>query len=299
MSWLTDFIPPRIRNFISKREVPENLWSKCTACETMLLIRDLEKTHYVCSHCGHHGLWSAKLRYAALFDDGVYTALDTLKVKDDPIHFRDQKRYTERLKDARVKTGQYEAVLLAHGHIEALPVVSACFDFGFIGGSMGMGVGEILIQGAQYALAQRLPYIIFSASGGARMQEGILSLMQMPRTVLALTQLREQGIPFISVLTHPTTGGVAASFAALGDITLAEPKAVIGFTGPRVIQETTRQPLPVGFQTAEFQQQHGFIDSIVSRSSMRAVLTKILRLFHAPKDCSVAMHMSHHEVKEG
>lgn len=287
MSWLTDFIPPRIRNFISKREVPENLWSKCTACETMILIRDLEKTHYVCSHCDHHALWASKLRYAALFDEGMYTIIDTPKIKDDPIHFRDQKRYTERLKDARTKTQQYEAVLLAHGCIERLPVVAACFDFGFIGGSMSMGVGEILIQGATYALMHRLPYLIFSSSGGARMQEGILSLMQMPRTVLALTQLREQGVPFISILTHPTTGGVAASFAALGDITLAEPKAVIGFTGARVIQETTRQPLPGGFQTAEFQQQHGFIDQIISRKHMRSTLAKLLRLFQEPTDSAV------------
>ena len=282
MSWLTDFIPPRIRNFISKREVPENLWSKCTACETMILIRDLEKTYYVCSHCEHHVLWSSKLRYEALFDEGMYTVIDTPKIKDDPIHFRDQKRYTERLKDARSKMQQYEAVLLAHGCIENLPAVAACFDFGFIGGSMGMGVGEILVQGAKYALTHRLPYIIFSSSGGARMQEGILSLMQMPRTVLALSQLREHGLPFVSVLTHPTTGGVVASFASLGDITLAEPKAVIGFTGARVIQETTRQSLPGGFQTAEFQQQHGFIDRIVPRKQMRGVLAKVLKLFQEP-----------------
>lgn len=279
MSWLTDFIPPRIRNLMSKREVPENLWSKCSACETMMLISDLEKSLYVCPHCDHHVLWSPKLRYKALFDDEKYTILESAHIQDDPIHFRDQKRYTDRLKDARTKTQQSEAVLLAQGCIQHYSVTIACFDFGFIGGSMGISVGETLVQGAHYALKHKTPYIIFSSSGGARMQEGILSLMQMPRTVLALTELREQSIPFISVLTHPTTGGVAASFASLGDITLAEPKAVIGFTGARVIQETTRQILPEGFQTAEFQKNHGFIDQIVHRKEMPQVLATILSLF--------------------
>ncbi|ETZ05112.1 MULTISPECIES: acetyl-CoA carboxylase carboxyltransferase subunit beta [Holospora] len=283
MSWLTDFIPPRIRNLISKREVPEHLWSKCSSCETMILTSDFEKSLYVCSHCGHHGLCPPKLRYSHLFDEGSYSVLESVRLKEDPLQFRDQKRYVDRLKDARLKTQQWEAVLLAQGSILGRTAIVACFNFSFVGGSMGLGVGEILIQGAQWALHHKKPYIIFSSSGGARMQEGILSLMQMPRTVLALTQLRESAIPFISVLTHPTTGGVAASFASLGDITLAEPKAVIGFTGARVIQETTRQPLPPGFQTAEFQKDHGFIDHIINRKEMRAVLGKILSLFDLPK----------------
>ncbi|ETZ07782.1 acetyl-coenzyme A carboxylase carboxyl transferase subunit beta [Holospora obtusa F1] len=279
MSWLTDFIPPRIRNLMSKREVPEHLWVKCMSCETMILTSDFEKSLCVCLQCHHHGLWSPKLRYAALFDEGEYVTIDSVRLREDPLQFRDQKRYTDRLKDARFKTEQSEAVLLAYGNIVNHLAVVACFNFNFIGGSMGMGVGEILIQGAYCALHHKKPYIIFSSSGGARMQEGILSLIQMPRTVLALTQLRENAIPFISVLTHPTTGGVAASFASLGDITLAEPKAVIGFTGARVIQETTRQPLPSGFQTSEFQKDRGFIDHIVHRTKMRDTLGKILDLF--------------------
>ena len=283
MSWLTDFIPPRIRNFMSKREVPENLWSKCTSCETMVLISDLEKSLYVCSQCDYHGLWSPKLRYASLFDEGDYTVLESVRLREDPLQFKDQKRYTDRLKEARSKTQQWEAVLLARGTILTHNAIVACFNFNFIGGSMGLGVGETLIQGAQWALAHKVPYIIFSSSGGARMQEGIISLMQMPRTVLALAQLREEGISFISVLTHPTTGGVAASFASLGDIALAEPKAVIGFTGARVIQETTRRPLPPGFQTSEFQKIHGFVDHIVHRKELRTTLGKILSLFHNPK----------------
>lgn len=271
MSWLTDFVRPRIRNLV-RREVPENLWQKCPACEQMLFHRELQENLHVCKHCQHHLRFPLKERLASLFDQGEYAVLSIPPVPQDPLHFRDSKRYTDRLKEARAKTHADEAIVLARGEIGGHPVVVACFNFDFIGGSMGMAVGEALLKGADVAIEHKSPFIVIPASGGARMQEGILSLMQMPRSVIAVSRLKENGIPYITLLTNPTTGGVSASFASLGDIALAEPAAIIGFTGARVIQETLRIPLPPGFQSAEFQLDHGMIDMVVHRHDVKKKL---------------------------
>lgn len=275
MGWLKHFIRPRIRS-LSKREVPEGLWQKCKNCEKILFSRDLEKDLFVCGYCGFHMMWPVSERLKNLFDDGVYTTLLCQKVPKDPLRFRDMKKYTDRLEAARSKTGSRDAVTVASGKIESYTMIVACFDFGFIGGSMGTEAGESLVYAASQAIEQHSPLLVVTSSGGARMQEGALSLMQMPRSVAAILSLKENRLPFIVLMTHPTTGGVSASFASLGDVTLAEPKAIIGFTGPRVIQETSRQTLPENFQTAEFQLQHGFLDQIVSRKDLRCVLSNIV-----------------------
>ncbi len=267
MSWLTDLVKPRIQSLV-RREIPDNLWQKCPSCEQMLFQRELRENLYICKHCDHHLRIPVKERLTHLFDRGEYTRLSLPKVKEDPLHFRDTKRYTDRLKEARSKTSETDAILLVQGVIQGCPVVVACMNFDFVGGSMGMAVGEALICGADVALKDRNPFIVIPSSGGARMQEGILSLMQMPRSVLAVSRLREAGIPYLTVLTHPTTGGVSASFASIGDVTLAEPGATIGFTGARVIQETLRTPLPLGFQSSEFQKDHGMVDMIVPRQQL-------------------------------
>ncbi len=279
LSWLTNIIPPRIREFVRKKEVPEHLWSKCEKCSQMLLRKDLEKFLFVCPHCQHHMRWPVGERLKALFDEAGYQAISIPKIQDDPLNFKDRKRYTDRLKEGRQELGIYDAITLSLGKVQGHLVVVACFDFQFIGGSMGLAVGETLVKGAELAVSQDVPYLVYSASGGARMQEGMLSLMQMPRSSLAILKVKEQGLPFISFLTHPTTGGVAASFASLGDITLAEPGAVVGFTGARVIEQILRKPLPEGFQEAEFQKSHGFIDLIVHRKQMKNMLGNILALF--------------------
>lgn len=276
MSWLTNLIRPKIRSFTGKRDIPDNLWSKCPQCEQMLLLQDLADNLAVCRYCQHHTRWKIQDRLAHLFDEGKYQLLPLPKVQPDPLHFRDQKRYTDRLKEAKQKTRCDEAIVVAYGLVSNHPLVVSCFNFDFIGGSMGMAVGEALLIGADKAVALQASYLVIPASGGARMQEGILALMQMPRSVIATLRVKEAGLPFLTLLTNPTTGGVAASFASLGDITLAEPGAIIGFTGARVISETLRQPLPEGFQTAEFQKAHGFVDIIVSRKTIRQVLSDIL-----------------------
>lgn len=232
---------------------------------------------FVCTHCGHHMMWPVSARLADLFDGGYYQVLSLPSVFLDPLGFRDQKKYIDRLKDARQKTKEVDAVTLAVGKVAMIPVVVACFNFSFIGGSMGMAAGEALIQGARTAMDKKACFLIVSSSGGARMQEGILSLMQMPRSTIAVQMVKEAGLPVVMLMAHPTTGGVAASFAALGDITFAEPGAIIGFTGARVIQETLRQPLPEGFQTAEFQKKHGFVDLITPRSFFREKFSDVLR----------------------
>ena len=277
MSWLTDLALPKIRDLVRKSDTGENLWRRCDSCGQMIFHRDLEAALQVCPDCGHHMRISPQARLKALFDDERYETIELPKVKIDPLRFRDRKRYGERLKDAQGKTGQGDAMVVGQGGIEGGNAVCAVLNFDFMGGSMGMAVGEAIVAAAKLAGMARQPLVIFTASGGARMQEGILSLMQMARTTVAITELREAGLPYISVLTNPTTGGVTASFAMLGDIHIAEPGAVIGFAGPRVIEDTIREKLPDGFQRAEYLLEHGMLDMVVPRSQMRPRLATLLR----------------------
>ena len=277
MSWLTDLALPKIRDLVRKTETPDNLWDKCPDCEQMIFHRDLEAAMYVCPHCGFHMRISPAMRLKALFDDGAYTTIELPKVAADPLRFRDRKRYGERLREAQAKTGEKDAMIVAHGTVEGQGAVVAIFNFEFMGGSMGMAVGEAIVAAARLARLQERPLIIFSASGGARMQEGILSLMQMARTTAAISELREARLPFLSVLTNPTTGGVTASFAMLGDVQIAEPGAMIGFAGARVIEETIREKLPEGFQRAEYLLEHGMLDMVVPRSELRHRIALVMR----------------------
>jgi acetyl-CoA carboxylase carboxyl transferase subunit beta len=283
MNWITNYVRPKLQALVRKAEVPDNLWDKCPACEKMIFHRDLEANHRVCTHCGHHMRLPAKRRLEMLFDDGAYTQIELPKTVQDPLKFRDRKRYTDRLKEAREKTHEQDAIIVAHGPLGGIRIVAAVFDFEFQGGSMGIAVGEAFLAAAQLAVLQQAPLIAVPASGGARMQEGILSLMQLPRTVIAVQQVREAGLPFIVVLADPTTGGVSASFAMLGDIAIAEPGAVIGFAGARVIEETIREKLPPGFQKAEYLLEHGQVDMVVHRHKLREQLARILRLLTAPQ----------------
>ncbi|EKE09865.1 MAG: hypothetical protein ACD_16C00100G0027 [uncultured bacterium] len=276
MSWFTTFVRPRIKALIEKKEVPDNLWHKCAHCEQMIFRKDLITYQYVCRHCNYHMRMPVKTRLETLFDEGDYTRIPIPSVPIDPLKFKDSKKYTDRLKTCRTITGEEEAIIVAEGTLGKHPVVIAAFDFSFIGGSMGMAVGEGLVKGAERAIELKAAYIAIPASGGARMQEGTLSLMQMPRSVIAVERVKEAGLPYIPLLTNPTTGGVAASFAMLGDIAIAEPGAVIGFTGARVLQETIRQALPTGFQSAEFQLEHGMVDIVVARKDVRQKLINIL-----------------------
>ncbi|MEM9763663.1 MAG: acetyl-CoA carboxylase, carboxyltransferase subunit beta [Pseudomonadota bacterium] len=278
MNWITDYVPPKIKSFFQRREMPENLWHKCDNCGQMIFHRDLRANLNVCTECGHHMAISPRARFNALFDHGAYAEIEVPEPLADPLSFRDEKRYTDRLRDARRKTEEDEAVLVARGAIFGLDVIAAAQDFRFMGGSMGMAVGNALIAAAEAAVGIRAPLVVFAAAGGARMQEGILSLMQMPRTTLAVAQLREAGLPYIVVLTNPTTGGVTASYAMLGDVQLAEPDALICFAGPRVIEQTIRETLPEGFQRSEYLLDHGMIDRVVPRKDMRAELGTMLRL---------------------
>jgi acetyl-CoA carboxylase carboxyl transferase subunit beta len=278
MNWLTNFVRPGMRGFSRKRDVLDSLWSKCPSCSQMLFHRDLAENQHVCPACNHHLRIGPGQRFKALFDDAQYSRIALPPVLIDPLKFRDQKRYTDRLKESRAKTGEKEAVVVAHGAMGGQKAVIAVQNFAFMGGSMGLAAGEALIAAAQLAVLQEAALIVFSAAGGARMQEGILSLMQMPRTTIAVELVREAGLPYIVVLTDPTTGGVTASYAMLGDVSIAEPGALIGFAGPRVIEETIREQLPEGFQRAEFLLEHGMIDMVVHRHELRAKLTQILDL---------------------
>ena len=273
MSWLTDLVRPRIQKLV-KRDTPDNLWEKCPGCEQMVFVRELLDNLSVCKHCQHHFYLSPQERCKQLFDEGHFKTLALDAPPDDPLRFKDKKRYTDRLKEARAR--KKEAIFLATGLLHKRPLTVAAFDFKFIGGSMGMGVGEALLKGAQHALQAKTPYLTIASSGGARMQEGALSPMQMARSTVGVVRLKEAGLPFISLLTHPTTGGVAASFASIGDLNLAEPGALIGFTGARVIQETLRTTLPKGFQTAEFQLEHGALDAVVHRHDLKQTLFKVI-----------------------
>ncbi|MBO6783032.1 MAG: acetyl-CoA carboxylase carboxyltransferase subunit beta [Alphaproteobacteria bacterium] len=278
MSWLTEFVRPKIRALVGGNDVPDNLWQKCPSCEQMLFHRELEENLNVCHACGHHMRLSATQRLEQLFDDAAFKRVAVPAVTPDPLKFRDSRRYTDRLRDAQNKSGEREAIVVAHGTIGGQPVVVAAFDFGFMGGSMGQAVGAGLLAAADAAVEKEAALIAIPASGGARMQEGMLSLVQMPRSVIAVERVREAGLPYIVILTDPTTGGVSASFAMLGDIQIAEPGATIGFAGKRVIQDTVREELPEGFQTAEHLQEHGQVDMVVPRSELRKQLATILGL---------------------
>lgn len=276
MKWFTDYVRPKLNAIVGKKEVPDNLWVKCPGCDQMLFKKDLVSSQQVCRHCDHHLKFPVKDRFASMFDNGEYQLIPIPPVQVDPLKFKDSKKYPDRLKAARQKTGNDDAILVAEGRMGGHPVVIAAFDFDFIGGSMGMAVGEGLVTGAEHAARKKAAFITIPASGGARMQEGILSLMQMPRSIFAIEQVKHAGLPYIVVLTHPTTGGVSASFAMVGDIQIAEPGAVIGFTGARVIQETIRTTLPEGFQSSEFQLDHGMVDIVLHRKDIPKKLTSIL-----------------------
>ena len=280
MSWLQKLLPPKIKRDTGspKKVVPEGLWSKCTACEAVLYRTDLEKNLFVCPKCGHHDRLSARERLDALLDAGGRFEIGAEVLPVDTLKFRDSRRYAERLEDARKQTEEDDALVVMQGSVNAIPLVAAAFEFRFLGGSMGSVVGERFVRGVQVCVEQNMPFVCITASGGARMQEGLLSLMQMAKTCAALTQLSAKKLPFISVLTDPTMGGVSASFALIGDVVTAEPGALIGFAGPRVIEQTVRETLPEGFQRAEFLLEHGAIDMIVDRREMRSRLSALITL---------------------
>jgi acetyl-CoA carboxylase carboxyl transferase subunit beta len=278
MNWITNYVRPRINSIFSRREVPENLWTKCDECGTMLFHRELSDNLNVCTHCDHHMAITPRDRFNTLFDGGIFVEVKVPEPITDPLQFKDQKKYPERMKAAQKKTAEKEAMLVAEGEIGRTPIVAAAQDFGFMGGSMGMYVGNAIIAAAERAVALKRPLVLFSAAGGARMQEGILSLMQMPRTTVAVQMLKEAGLPYIVVLTHPTTGGVTASYAMLGDVQIAEPNALICFAGPRVIEQTIREKLPEGFQRAEYLLDHGMLDRVTPRTQLRDELITIIRM---------------------
>lgn len=282
MNWITNSVLPKIKALVQPRDVPDNLWIKCGGCGEMIFHRNLEENRQVCPNCEHHMRIGAETRMEMLFDDDSYNRIDLPKPVLDPLKFRDRKRYTDRLKEAQAKTGADDAIVVAHGKMGGAPVVLALFRFDFMGGSMGAAVGDALVRAAELAKAQKAPLVVFPASGGARMQEGILSLMQMPRTVIAREIVRESGLPFVVVLTDPTTGGVTASFAMLGDIHIAEPGAIIGFAGQRVIQETIREQLPDGFQRSEYLLEHGMVDMVVHRKDLRDTLIRVFSMVRDP-----------------
>lgn len=282
MNWITDFVRPKLRALVGK-DVPDNLWNKCSKCEQMIFHRDLAESNFVCRYCGYHMRLEAKKRLELLFDDQEYTRIPTPKVVHDPLKFKDLKKYSDRLKEARHKTQEEDAILIATGKIGGHKSVIAAFEFNFMGGSMGTAVGAGLVAAAKAAVKYKAPLIVIPSSGGARMQEGILSLMQMPRTTIAVRQVKEAGLPYITLLTDPTTGGVSASFAMLGDIAIAEPGAMIGFAGARVIQQTIRHALPEGFQTAEYLLEHGMIDMVVPRHQIKERLITLINLLMKPR----------------
>jgi acetyl-CoA carboxylase carboxyl transferase subunit beta len=278
MNWISNYVRPKINSLFSRREVPENLWTKCTECGTMLFHRELSDNLNVCTSCDHHMAISPRDRFKSLFDGGIFTEIKVPEPVVDPLQFKDQKKYPERLKGSQKATGEKEAMLVAEGEMSRTPVVAVAQDFSFMAGSMGMYVGNAIIAAAERAVKLKRPLILFSAAGGARMQEGILSLMQMPRTTVAVQMLKEARLPYVVVLTHPTTGGVTASYAMLGDVQLSEPNALICFAGPRVIEQTIREKLPEGFQRAEYLLDHGMLDRVTHRKALKDELVTIVRM---------------------
>ena len=277
MNWISDFVRPKIKKTTSK-EIADNLWTKCPECGQMLFNKELEKDYFICSFCGHHLRLPVKIRLEMLMDSGKYKLLNLPKLRDHPLDFKDSKKYSDRLRAYRKASQNDDAVIVAVGEIGGVKAVAVFLDFSFMGGSMGTVVGEGIVKAAEFAAKTSSPLVIVSASGGARMQEGILSLMQMARTTAAINILKEKGLPYISVLTDPTTGGVSASFAMLGDIHIAEKGAIIGFAGARVIEQTIRETLPEGFQKAEYLQEHGMVDIVVSRTELKDKISKVLKL---------------------
>jgi acetyl-CoA carboxylase carboxyl transferase subunit beta len=278
MNWISNVVRPKIRNFLNRRESPENLWIKCPETGQLVFYKDVEANQFVIPGSNYHMRMSATARLKSIFDNETWFDIAIPTAPVDPLRFRDERRYTDRLKDARSKTGTNDAIKLGYGKLDGLPVVVAVQDFDFMGGSLGMAAGEAVVKGLETAVEKGTPFIMFAASGGARMQEGILSLMQLPRTTVAVQMLREAGKPYIVVLTNPTTGGVTASYGMLGDVHIAEPGALIGFAGPRVIEQTIREKLPDGFQRAEYLQEHGMVDMVVPRHELRPTLSKLCRI---------------------
>jgi len=279
MNWLKNFVRPKIRGLLgSKRETPENMWVKCPETGQMVFYRDLENNQFVIPGSGYHMRMAPDARLKSMFDAGTYETLALPSAPLDPLKFRDERRYTDRLKEAKQKTGAEDAILAGEGTLDGLPLIITVQDFSFMGGSLGMVAGEGLITSMRAAVEKKTPYVLFASSGGARMQEGILSLMQLPRTTIAVRELREQKLPYVVVLTNPTTGGVTASYAMLGDVHIAEPGALVGFAGPRVIEQTIREKLPEGFQRAEYLQDHGMVDMVVHRHQIRDTVSRVIRL---------------------
>lgn len=277
MNWLSDFVRPKIKK-ITTKEIADNLWTKCPECGQMLFTKELEKNNYICVSCDHHLRLPLKKRFDMLFDNACYKLITLPKLQEDPLNFKDSKKYTDRLKSYRKATGSDDAIKVAQGEIGGITCVIAAIDFSFMGGSMGTAVGEGIVKAGDIAVRGNYPLITIAASGGARMQEGILSLMQMARTTAAVNMVKEKGLPFISILTDPTTGGVSASFAMLGDIHIAERGCVIGFAGARVIEQTIREKLPEGFQRAEYLKEHGMVDIVARRPELKDELVKVLSI---------------------
>ena len=288
MNWISNVVRPKIRSFLNRRESPENLWIKCPETGQLVFFKDVESNHFVIPSSNYHMRMGATARLKSIFDDGAWEEIAVRSVAADPLKFRDERRYADRLKDARTKTGLADAVKIGAGTLDGLPVVVGVQDFDFMGGSLGMAAAEAFITGGAMAVDKRTPFILFASSGGARMQEGILSLMQLPRTTVAVERLKEAKLPYLVVLTNPTTGGVTASYAMLGDVHIAEPGALIGFAGPRVIEQTIREKLPDGFQRAEYLKDHGMVDMVVHRHDIRATLSRLCKLLtKAPVAVSV------------
>jgi len=286
LNWITNYVRPRINSMLGRRpEVPENLWIKCPETGEMVFHKDLEDNKWVIPASGYHMKMPAKARLADLFDGGVYEALPQPKVAQDPLKFRDSKKYTDRLRDSRTKTEQEDTILAGVGLLKGLKIVAVVHEFQFMGGSLGIAAGEAIVKAFERAISERCPLVMFPASGGARMQEGILSLMQLPRTTVAVNMLKEAGMPYIVVLTNPTTGGVTASYAMLGDVHIAEPGAEICFAGKRVIEQTIREKLPEGFQTSEYLLEHGMVDMVIDRREIPDTLANLLKIMtKAPAD---------------
>lgn len=278
MNWITNAVLPKIKAFVKSNDVPDTLWIKCKSCSQMIFHKEFEASFHTCTSCGYHAPLPPEARFAMLFDGAAFESIAVAPNADDPLKFKDSKKYTDRLKDSRAKVDAKDAIAVAAGKIEGLDVVIAAFDFRFMGGSMGRAVGDAILAAAEEAIARKATLITVPSTGGARMQEGILSLMQLPRTVIATDKMAEAGLPYIVLLAHPTTGGVTASFAMLGDIQIAEPGAIIGFAGRRVIEETVREKLPADFQTAEYLQDHGMVDAVIPRAEQRSKIAQIISL---------------------
>ncbi len=277
MNWLTNFVKPKLTALVKRKEVPKNLWNNCPSCGNMIHHKELRENQRICSNCEYHFRMSAEDRIELLFEKEDYKEIELDKISDDPINFFDKKKYKDRLKEYRKKTSRQDAFILLRGNIFEKKIVCGLMNFEFMGGSMGRAVGSAIIKGAKTAIEQKIPYVIFTSSGGARMQEGIISLMQMPRTIAAIDLLNQNNIPYIVVLTEPTTGGVTASFAMLGDVTIAEKGATIGFAGKRVIQDTIREELQIDFQKAEYLKEHGLVEIVCHRKDLKKVLYKVLK----------------------